>query len=58
MRAWALVEVGDIEVIDVFLREDEAMDALADCIRDEPGRRDFLLITEIELDAAGRACPN
>jgi hypothetical protein len=49
MWAWALVQAGDAEAIDVFLRRDDAEDALADCLRDEPEWRSLLRIEEIEL---------
>jgi hypothetical protein len=51
MQAWALVQAGDPEAIDVFLSRDEAEDALADCLRDEPEWRYLLRIEEIELVA-------
>lgn len=51
MRAWALVEAGDDQAIDVFLNRDEAEDALAGCLRDEPDWRYLLRIEEIELVA-------
>ena len=37
MRAYALVELGDSEAIDLFLREEDAEAALEDALRDEPG---------------------
>ena len=36
MRLYALVEAGDPEAIDVYLREEDAQRALEDCLRDEP----------------------
>lgn len=51
MRAWALVEAGDDEAIDVFVSRDRAEDALAACLRDEPEWRHLLRIEEIELIA-------
>jgi hypothetical protein len=36
MRAWALVELGDHEAIDVFVREEDALKALEDACTDEP----------------------
>jgi len=36
MRAYALVELGDSESIDLFLREEDARRALEDALRDEP----------------------
>jgi hypothetical protein len=37
VRAYALVEFGDAEAIDLFLREEEAQAALEDALADEPG---------------------
>jgi hypothetical protein len=50
MRLYALVEAGDPEAIDVYLFEQDAVNALADCLRDEPGWRGLLHVEEIELD--------
>jgi hypothetical protein len=36
VRAYALVELGDSEAIDLFLREEDAELALRDALRDEP----------------------
>jgi hypothetical protein len=36
VRAYALVELGDYEAIDLFLREEDAERALEECIQDEP----------------------
>jgi predicted ATPase len=36
MRAYALVELGDSEAIDVFLREEDAVRALEEALGDEP----------------------
>ena len=49
MAAWALVERGDPEAIDLFLAREDAEQALADCLRDEPGWRGLLWIEEVEL---------
>jgi hypothetical protein len=35
VRAYALVELGDAEAIDLFLREEDARAALEDALRDE-----------------------
>ena len=51
MRLYALVEAGDPETIDLFLTEQDAQRALADCLRDEPEWRYLLRIEEIELVA-------
>jgi hypothetical protein len=50
--AWALVQRGDPEAIDVFLSRDEAGEALAGCLRDEPDWRGLLWIEEIGLVGA------
>jgi hypothetical protein len=44
VRAWALVELGDHEAIDVFRKED-ALKALEDTVSDEPHWIDNLLVT-------------
>ncbi len=36
VRAYALVELGDSDAIDLFLREEDAQAALEDALRDEP----------------------
>jgi hypothetical protein len=50
MRAYALVELGDPEAIDLYLREEDARAALDDALRDEPGWVGTLTVEEIELD--------
>jgi hypothetical protein len=50
VRAYALVEPGDSEAIDVFLRDEDARRALEDALHDEPGWADVLRVEEIELD--------
>jgi hypothetical protein len=52
MRLYALVEAGDPEAIDVYLTEDEAQRALADCLRGEPGWQDMLGVEPVELEGA------
>jgi hypothetical protein len=47
MRAYAPVELGDSEAIDLFLREKDAQAALEDALRDEPGWAGTL---SVELD--------
>jgi hypothetical protein len=47
--AYALVELGDSEAIDLFLREEDAP-GLEDCLRDEPDRAGLLFIAPIALD--------
>jgi hypothetical protein len=51
MRAYALIELGDSEAIDLFLREEDARAALEDALRDEPGWEGTLFVEPIELDA-------
>jgi hypothetical protein len=51
MRFYALVEAGDPEAIDLYLREEDARRALKDCLSDEPEWRGLLSITEVELSA-------
>jgi len=57
MGLYALVEAGDPEAIDVFLRPEDAQRALQDCLRDEPDWRGLLRLEEIELSATS-AYPN
>jgi hypothetical protein len=51
VRVWALVERGDRAAIDVFLSREQAEEALADCLRDEPQWQGLLRVEEIELEA-------
>jgi hypothetical protein len=50
VRAYALVEVGDREAIDLFLRREDAVAALEGCVRDEPDWEGLLYVVPIELD--------
>jgi hypothetical protein len=50
MRAWALVELGDSEAIDLFLREDDAEPALEECLCDEPQWAGLLHVEPVELE--------
>ena len=50
MRAYALVELGDSEAIDLFLREEDTQAALEDVLHDEPGWAGTLTVEPIELD--------
>lgn len=52
MRFYALVEVGDPEAIDVFVCEEDAQRALAECLRDEPEWRTLVRVQEIEFSGA------
>jgi hypothetical protein len=54
VRAYALVEHGDTEAVDVFLRLEDAEAALADCLVDEPEWKDVLRVVPIESRPAGR----
>jgi hypothetical protein len=58
VRMWLLIETGDTEAIDVFLREGDAERALAECVRDEPEWRGLLGVREIELDLLAAPSPN
>lgn len=49
MRAYALVELGDSEAIDLFLREEDAQAALEDALRDEPGWAGTLSVEPVEF---------
>jgi hypothetical protein len=48
--AFVLVEIGDSEAIDLFLREEDAQAALEDALHDEPGCAGTLTVEPIELD--------
>ena len=50
MRAYALVELGDSEAIDLFLREEDAPRALEEALRDEPDWIGLLYVEPIEVD--------
>jgi hypothetical protein len=50
VQAYALVELGDTEAVDIFVRRADADAALADCLRDEPEWIDVLCAVPIELD--------
>jgi hypothetical protein len=50
MRAWALVELGDSEAIDLFLQQQDAERALADCLRDKPEWIGTRRVEQVELD--------
>jgi hypothetical protein len=50
--AWALVEAGDREAIDLFVRREDAERALADCLHDEPQWQGLLYLEEVELAGA------
>jgi hypothetical protein len=50
LRAFVLVEIGDSEAIDLFLREEGAQAALEDAPHDEPSWAGTLTVEPIELD--------
>jgi hypothetical protein len=50
VQAFALVELGDNEAIDVFLRREDAYDALNEVLADEPQWVSLLYVAPIELD--------
>jgi len=50
VRAYALVEIGDSEAIDLSLREEDAQAALEDALHDELGWAGTLAVAPIELD--------
>jgi hypothetical protein len=52
MLLYLLLQVGDSVAIDVFLSEDDAREALAACIEDEPGWRDLLNVAPVDLRAS------
>ena len=57
MRLYALVEAGDPEAIDVFIRFEDAQRALQDCLGDEPDWWGLLRVEEIEFSATS-LCAN
>jgi hypothetical protein len=56
VRAYALVEVGDVQAVDVFLRREDAFAALEDAIKDKPNWAEILFVVPIELEET--ASPN
>jgi hypothetical protein len=44
VRLYALVEAGQRQAIDVYLREEDAQRELEDCLRDEPEWRGLLRV--------------
>jgi hypothetical protein len=50
MRAYALVEFGDPEAVDLFLREEDARRALDGLLRDEPDWAGMFYVAPVELD--------
>jgi hypothetical protein len=50
VRAYALVEAGDDQAVDVFVRREDAIAALEAALRDEPEWVGLLSVVPIELD--------
>jgi hypothetical protein len=50
VRVYALLEIGDNQAIDSFVRPADALAALKGCIQDEPEWADLLFVAPIELD--------
>jgi hypothetical protein len=51
VRAFALVELGDSEAIDLFLQEEDARRALEEMLLDEPDWAGMFYVQPEELDA-------
>jgi hypothetical protein len=50
MRAYALLELGDSESIDLFLREEDARRAFQDILSDEPDWAGLFYVEPVVLD--------
>jgi hypothetical protein len=50
VRAYALVELGDSESIDLFLREEDARRSLEEILSDEPDWAGLFYGKPVELD--------
>ena len=50
MRAYVLAELGDRLAVDVYVRKEDAFEALEDATRDEPSWSGMLFVAPIELD--------
>jgi hypothetical protein len=50
VRTYALVELGDSESIDLFLREEDARRALEEILSDEPEWAGLVQVQPVELD--------
>jgi hypothetical protein len=50
MRAYALVELGDSEAIDLSLQEEDARRALEAMLLDEPDWAGLFYVQSVELD--------
>ena len=54
VRAFALVELGDSESIDLLLREEDAERALGECLGDEPDWTGLLYVVPSSMSNACR----
>ena len=50
MRAFALVELGEPESIDLFLRDEDARRGLEDILSDEPQWAGMFYVQQVELN--------
>jgi hypothetical protein len=50
VRAYALVELGDSEAVDLFLREEDARRALDEILSDEPEWAGLFYVERVELE--------
>jgi hypothetical protein len=50
VRAYALAEIGGRMAVEVFVRSEDAFDALDDAVTDEPRWLPTLFVVPIELD--------
>jgi hypothetical protein len=50
MRAYVLAELGDRLAVDVYVRKEDAFEALEDATRDEPSWAGMQFVAPIELD--------
>jgi hypothetical protein len=56
MRAYALAEIGDRLAVDLFVRREDAFEALDEALRDEPQWAGALFVAPIELDERDVSC--
>jgi hypothetical protein len=50
VRVRTLVEIGDDQAVDVFVRRENALKALEDAVTDEPEWAGTLFVAPVELD--------
>ena len=50
MRAYVLAELGDRLAVDVYVRKEDAFEALEDATRNEPSWAGILFVAPIELE--------